>query len=135
MPATLAVLVLLYGGLSSLFSLLTLGRVSTPPQFDLAESLRNNLRDILGHLVFGSLAFAPAFLVPRSKGLAWAMTGGFLAVMVDMDHVAAMAGLQTLGRASHSLGFMLSLAWQWGSWPACCQSGAASTQVWPRSWA
>ena len=106
MPIVFLVLVLFHGGLSALFSLLTLGMVSSTPSYSV-EVLTGELLHICGHFAFGFLVFLPAFLLDRSRAWAWCVTSGLLAVAVDMDHLAAIAGLQTVGRASHSLGFML----------------------------
>lgn len=92
-----------YGALSFLFSLLTLGQVGEPPSLS-GETAPGVAVDLVGHFIFGFLVFLPA------RRWSWAVASGLLGVALDMDHLAAIIGLHAHSRPSHSVGFAVFIA-------------------------
>ena len=94
-----ALLSIIFAASSFLFSLLSKGRapVGVPP--NIVPYFLSGLIDWAGHAVMGALAALPT----RNK---FAIAGcAIFAVLIDVDHIGALVGLQTEPRASHSLAF------------------------------
>lgn len=95
----IAALVVLYSAMSLAFSLLSVDRWN--PHTPTRELGTGELLHLAQHLMAGLLVAAPC----RRLDLAGA--SGLLALALDVDHLGAMSGLATVGRASHALAFLI----------------------------